>query len=319
LGPRLPDRFGQAWRELDKEALTAIIAAASGMTHSALINSGRDPRNFFLRHEVGISSLAGHGVNETIIAWFEELRRIAGGITRFYKGHHTPQEVQSEFDERLQALESSCSCSSCGDGSALFCKVTLPLVVVGLGLYVARMVVVPNLYLKVGGIQMFYHQLHEDRLKRQETHVGYSEWFIKDITTDLPTPLKMLEVASVLFTGTRPGHMPENCVSLNRDGLFFMITYLKFDPNAAAESRPDASVQVHNGGFSYNGRFLSGNSWNNGIANISLLEGFNNIRTKPKEVRQIVKLHDQTTLISQIPRSPEWEAKAEEQGWDVMG
>ena len=60
--------FGQAWRELSKETLTAIIACASGLTHNSLVNSGRDPRTFFLRHEVGMPHLDGFGMNETIIA-----------------------------------------------------------------------------------------------------------------------------------------------------------------------------------------------------------------------------------------------------------
>ena len=178
--------------------------------------------------------------------------------------------------------------------------------------------VIPNLYPKVAGVQEFYRGLHEDRLKYQKEHTTYSEWLIRGLTEDLPTPIRMLEVACVLFTGDQPGRLDENILSLNRSGLFLIITFLRFDPDASAESRPDASVQVQNGGFSYYGRFLDGNSWDPGPAKINLAEGFGNVSSKPKDIVQLVKLEDVTTRISQLRINEGMESKAEEQGWDVM-
>ena len=311
--------FGQAWRELNKDSLTAIIACASGLTHNSLLNSGHDPKTFFLRHEVGIPHLAGFGMNETIIAWFEELRRLAPGIPRYYKAHHGPEALSKDFDKHLQELETECRCSSCGDGSAEICKVSMVWVIFALGLYVARMVVIPNLYLKVNGVQEYYRIIHHERSRRQKTHVGYSEWFITGLTEDLPTPFKMLEVACVLFTGTRPGPMPGSQISLSRNGLVLIITFLKFKPHDDPQARPGASVQVQNGGFSWYGRFLQKNFWDPGPANKSMEEGFNEVRVKPKDTfKQAVKLQDQVTYISIIPNDEEWRVKAEGLGWHVL-
>ncbi len=310
--------FGQAWRELNKESLTAVIACASGLTHESLVSSGCDPRTFFLRHEVGIPHLDGFGVNETIIAWFEELRRLAPGIPRYYKAHHGKEELAKEFNKHMQGLEAECKCSTCGDGSSGVCKVSLVEVVIGLGLYVARMVVIPNLYPKVDGIQEYYRLLHQERLNRQKKHIGYSEWFIDGLTNDLPTPFKMLEVACILFTGSRPGPMPGNQVSLSRNGVVLIITFLKFNPEDDPQTRPGASVQVQNGGFSWYGRFLQKNFWDLGPANKSMEEGFSDFRLRPKEIKQAVKLVDRVTYISLIPNVEEWKVKAEEQGWYVF-
>ena len=135
--------FGQAWKELDKDNLIAVIASSSGLTHTALMAMGRDPRTFFLTHEVGVESLTGHGVNETIIAWFEELRRLAPRIPRFYKAHDAGEDsMRKEFDASLKAFESSCKCSACGDGSATICKVSLAETVVGLGLYASTPILI---------------------------------------------------------------------------------------------------------------------------------------------------------------------------------
>ena len=310
--------FGQAWKDLNKDTLVAVIACASGLTHNALLSLGRDPRTFFLQHEVDIPNMAGFGVNETIISWFEELRRLAPGIQRYYKAHSGPEELKKDWDRQMQSLESDCKCSDCGDGSSAICKVSLVEVIIALGLFVARMVVVPNLFLKVNGIQEFYKQLHQNRLNRQKLHVGYSEWFIKGLTEDLPTPFKMQEVACVLFTGIPPGPMPKNQISISIYGLFIIITYLKFNPDETAEKRPAASVQVLNGGFSYFSRCMQKNFFDPGPMNIAMEDALENVRTKPKEIVQIVKLQDQHTLVSQVRRNEGWEAKAEADGWDVF-
>ena len=310
--------FGQAWREMNKDTLTAVIACSSGIVHSSLLTSGKDPRTFFLRHEVGIGQLAGFGLNETIIAWFEELRRLAPGIPRYYKNTGGPDAVHQDFDKQMETLEAECKCSTCGDGSASICKASLAQVTVGLGLFCARMVVVPNLYLKVDGIQEFYQRLHDTRMKQKEAHGSYSEWFTKFLAESLPTPFRMLEVACTLFTGTLPGTMPENQVSLARSGLYIMITYLKFNPDDSPESRPAASVQVQNGGFCYHGRFLQKNFWDTGPENIPMEEGFENFRVKPNEFKQAVKLQDQVTLITMVGNNETSKAKAQELGWDTF-
>ena len=187
-------------------------------------------------------------------------------------------------------------------------------VIIGLGLYVARMVVIANLYLKVDGVQEYYRVVHHERIRRQKTQVGYSDWFIQGLTEDLPTPFKMLEVACILFTGTRPGPMPGSQVSLCRHGLVLIITFLKFNPEDDPQTRPGASVQVQNGGFSWYGRFLQKNFWDDGPAKRSMEDGFNDVRVRPKEVKQIVKLQDQVTYISLIPNEEDWKIKAEDQG-----
>jgi hypothetical protein len=311
--------FGQAWRELDKETLTGIIAAASGMTHATLLQSGRNPKTFFLHHEIGIPQLAGYGVNETILAWFAELRPLGPGIPRFHKSHHYDgDQAHPYFDIGLKELEKKCSCSSCGDGSSVVCKVSLAETIVGLGLYVARMVVVPNLYPKVSGIQAFYRMLHENRLTIQKPDVSHCQYLIQGLVEDLPTPQKMLEVACTLFTGVTSPSLSGNIMSIRLYGFHIIITYLKFNPDDPPDSRPAASVQVCNGGFSFYDRFVRADRWDPGVANMSIEEAFENIKSRPKEMKQIVKMENDVKRVSAILLNQGLEAKAEEQGWMVF-
>jgi hypothetical protein len=311
--------FGQAWLDLNKDTLAAIIGAASGMVHHYLTKSGRDPRTFFLQHEVGIKQMAGFGMNETIIAWFEELRRLAPNIVRFYRKEwdDTGEKMPKAYDKAVKSIENDCQCSTCGSGYSKICLVSLAECIVALGVFVARMVVVPNLYMKVNGVQQFYRGCYEDRKDRRK-RPDYVASDLTGLAEDLPTPFRMLEEACVLFTGSKPENMPRNQLSIARNGLYLLITYLKFNPDDAPESRPAASVQIETGGFSYHGRFLKHNFWDPGPSNIPIETGFDNVHKRAKEIVQIMKLEGQHTLISQVRRDPADEKKAEELGWDVI-
>ena len=316
--------FGSAFQHLDKDILACTVANTSAMIHHAIVSDQHaDSRIFFLQQASDVRGLGGHGLNETVMAWFPELHRLSPRIEKW--ASLSWEEARDKFDQNMKVLESSCTCSSCGDGAssttsppAEICKLSMVEVIVSLGLFIARMIVVPQLYPKRSGVLSFYNRHHAARLAHKPTRpTRASDDFINTFAAALPTPFQMIHTACILFSGSAPLDSSE-CLNLTHAGLCISLTTLKAltdDPNVSSK----ASVLVSSGNMQYQGRLIPGAIADKGIIGLGYSELAELARTTPKAVRQIGKLRGgETLLLSLIWVNRGQEAEAEAQGWTLM-
>jgi hypothetical protein len=311
--------FGSAFQHLDKDILACTVANTSAMIHGTIVGAQHaDSRIFFLQQTSAVPGLGGHGLNETIMAWFPELRRLSSHIEKW--AWLPWEEAKNKFDENMKILESTCTCSACGSASATpaeMCKLSMVEVIVSLGLFIARMIVVPQLYPKRSGVLSFYQRHHARRLAHKpERAPRASDDFLRTFAAALPTPLQMIHTACILFSGSAPFDQSESpaCVTVTHAGLCMAMTALKAltdDPNIS----PKASILVTTGNYQYHGRLIPLGVADEGIIGLSYSELFELVRTKPNAVRQIAKLRGETLLLSLIMLNQGQEAEAEAKGW----
>ena len=314
--------FGSAFQHLDKDILACTVANTSAMIHGTIVRDQHaDSRIFFLQQASDVPGLGGHGLNETIMAWFPELRRLSSHIEKW--AWLPWEEARNKFDENMKILESTCTCSTCGGASttpAEICKLSMVEVIVSLGLFIARMIIIPQLYPKRSGILSFYKRHHAGRLAHKPARAPRaSDDFIKTFAAALPTPFQMIHTACILFSGSAPLDQSESpaCVTITHAGLCMAMTTLKAltdDPNIT----PKASVLVSTGNYQYQGRLISLGIADEGIIGLGYSELFELSRTKPKAIRQIAKLRGETLLMSLIMLNQGQEADAEARGWLLM-
>ena len=287
------------------------------MVHGTIVRDQHsDSRIYFLQQASDVPGLGGHGLNETIMAWFPELHRLS---PRIEKWAPLPwEEARNKFDENMKILESTCTCSTCGSGSttpAEICKLSMVEVIVSLGLFVARMIVVPQLYPKRSGVLSFYRRHHAERLAHKpKRSPRASEDFIKTFAAALPTPFEMIHAACILFSNSAPFDKSENlaCLTITHAGLCMAMTSLKAltdDPDISSK----ASVLISSGNTQFHGRLVPLGISDEGIIGLGHSELSELVRTKPGAVRQIAKLKGETLLLSMIMLGQE--ANAEAKGW----
>jgi hypothetical protein len=190
-------------------------------------------------------------------------------------------------------------------------------VIVSLGLFIARMIVVPQLYPKRSGVLSFYKRHHAGRLAHKSARPPRaSDDFIKTFAAALPTQFQMIHTACILFSGSAPLDQDEPlaCVTITHAGLCMAMTTLKpltDDPNIS----PKASVLVSTGSYQYRGRLIRLGIVDEGVIGLGYSELFELSRTKPKAIRQIAKLRGDTVLMSLIMLNGGQEADAEAKGW----
>ena len=240
------------------------------------------------------------------------------------------QPARDRMDEITDILDSSCMCDNCGNASSTsqaLCKHTMVEVVMALGLLIARTVVIPNLFPKRAGVLMFYQRLHSGRTAYKGKLSSEAEGFMKDLSALLPTPRTMIEDMCLLFTGSVPKEIKDTTLSITHEGI--SVSVLAWNPNSGIRDpsteesliRQRAGVGVWAGSLHLHGRTFNHGYWVPAFGDdtdLSITESFEILRTRPSEVKQIVKPKMADLLFSYIRVGKEQEERASGLGWLVL-
>ena len=288
--------FGRTFTDIDSSLIAGFIGCAASLTTSALRYSHKTSQEIFLPHASTIRGLSGHGLVETVTSWFPELRRMAPQMGKFARLPF--QEARNKCDEFSAALESGCMCSSCGNAPATsieFCKHSVVEVIMDLGLFIARTVVIPNLFPKRQGILAFYERHHAAGIVYRAQKAPDTEAFLQGFV--LPTPRDMVESMCMVFTGSVPKTLMDSTLAISHEGATVSLT--AWTPSAGVRDpendhimiRQRAGVNVSTGSSHLFGRisdhaywvpFASSTDDSKGEP-LSLGETLEFLRTKPKE------------------------------------
>ncbi|KIW66105.1 hypothetical protein PV04_08309 [Phialophora macrospora] len=325
--------FGRTFTDIEPSLVAEFTGGAASLLSSALQYGQTRSQEFFLPHASTVRGLSGYGLVETVTSWFPELRRMA---PQMGKAARLPfQQARDRLDEISATLDSSCMCSSCGNAPATsteFCKHSVVETILELGLYIARTVVIPNLFPKRAGVMAFYERLHAARLIYRAQEAPTTEAFLKRFAAALPTPRNMIETMCLLFVGSVPKDLVENPLSVSYEGITVSVS--AWNPNSGVRDpenehvviRQRAGVNVSAGSSHLNGRIFDHGYWmpfenkrDDGQSEVlSFGQCFELLRTKPKEVRQIVKPKMGNLMISYIRADKTEEGRARKLGWLVL-
>lgn len=318
--------FGRAFTNIEPRLIAEFIGGAACLTSESLKHDHTNTQVYFLPQASSIPGLSGVGLVATLTSWFPELRGLAPRMEKISRWSF--QEARDKMDEVSEILDSSCMCDSCGNASSTsteICKHSLVEVMMGLGLLIARTVVVPNLFPKRSGILAFYKRYHAGRVSAKGQRKNEPEDFMELFSACLPTPREMIENMCLLFTGTIPQQNMDETVSISHEGIFVSLTSWRPDSaatdatNEHARVRQRAGVSVFTGSSSFHGRIFDRGYWARsfGEASMSFSESFELMRTRPKDLTQISRPNKGNMEISFIFSGKGEEEKARELGWEV--
>ncbi|OCT47193.1 hypothetical protein CLCR_11262 [Cladophialophora carrionii] len=136
-----------------------------------------------------------------------------------------------------------------------------------LGFYIARTVVIPNLFPKRAGVLVFYERLHAARLIYRAQEAPATEAFLKGFVAALPTPRHLIETMCLLVTGSVPNNLLESSLSISHEGI--TVSMNAWNPNSGVRDpenehvviRQRAGVNVSTGSSHLNGRIFDHGYW----------------------------------------------------------
>lgn len=199
--------FGRSFTDIDKQLIADGVGCCAGLVAASIEHQDSDTQLFFLPQASTVPGLYGSGLVETLTGWFPELRRLAPQMGKY--AHAPFQEARDRLDEVTAALSAACMCSFCGNASSTstdFCKHTLILLCLDLGLTIARTVAIPNLFPKRSGILSTYHKKHKGRMDFviNNRRLEKAEDFMNSMASFLPTPRTLINESCTIFTGSQP-------------------------------------------------------------------------------------------------------------------
>lgn len=313
--------FGRAFTDIDKHLLTDCVSCLAGLVAASIEHTDADTKLFFLPQASTVPGLSGSGLVETLTGWFPELRRLAPQMGKY--AHAPFQEARDRLDEVTAALSAACMCSFCGNASSTstdFCKHSLIIYVLNLGLTIARTVVIPNLFPKRSGILSAYRRHHESRMDFviNNRRLEKAEDFMNSMASFMPTPRSLTDECCNIFTGSRPGpRLTEETLALSHGGIFVSVT--AWNPSIRrSEVRQRAGVAVSSGASHFQSRIMNQALWSKGVGDLSFSESLEVLRTRPKDVQRIVKMKDGYLYFSFVFIDADKETEAERNGWTVM-
>lgn len=326
--------FGKAFTDIENSLLAEFVGGAASLTSATLKRDNTNAQAYFLPQASSIPGLSGHGLVETLTSWFPELRRLAPQMERVSRLPF--QQARDKMDDVSVIIDSSCMCSTCGNApptSTDFCKHSLVEVVMHLGLFIARAVVIPNLFPKRSGMLSIYERYHAGRVayKAAGKRLNEPEAFMDMFAAALPTTRTMIETMCLLFAGTVPTEITDNTLAIAHDGLFVSVN--AWNPNSGTPDplndhvliRQRAGVAVSTGSSHLYGRIYNHSYWARaGLGNetdeqsLSFSESLELLRTRPHDLVQIVKPKDGQLMFSFVQRGIGKEERAARLGWQVM-
>lgn len=313
--------FGRAFTDIDNHLLADGVSCLAGIVAASIEHQQTNTQLYFLPQASTVPGLSGSGLVETLTGWFPELRRLAPQMGKY--AHAPFQEARDRLDEVTAALSAACMCSFCGNASSTstdFCKHTLLVYVLNLGLTIARTVTVPNLFPKRSGILSAYRQHHEIRkdFVTNNRRVEKAEDFMDNLASFFPTPRTLIEETCNIFTGTQPdGRLTEETLALSHEGIFVSVT--AWNPLIRrSEVRQRAGVAVTSGSSHFQSRIVHQALWSKGLGGLSYSESLEVLRTRPKDVQRIVKMKEGYLYFSFVFTDSEKEKEAERNGWTIM-
>ena len=326
--------FGRTFTNMDPSLIAGFTGCAAVLLSSALEYHDTKTQEYFLPHASTIRGLSGYGLIETVTSWFPEIRRLAPQMGKMTKLSF--QEARDKCDEISDIFQSTCMCSTCGNASSTsteFCNHSVVEVILDLGLFIARTVVVPNLFPKRSGLIAFYDRLHTARVEYRSHRAPGTETFLKGFYAAFPTPRRMVETMCVLFTGSVPKDLTDTTLAISHEGITVSLT--AWNPSSGARDpdneqviiRQRAGVNVSAGSSHLHGRisnraywvpFLQSGSEGADQQPLSFSESVELLRTKPKDVKQIVKPKASDLMLSYIRAGKSEEERAKRMGWLIL-
>ena len=314
--------FGRAFTEIDNHLLADGVSCCAGIVAASIEHQQTNTQLYFLPQASTVPGLSGSGLVETLTGWFPELQRLAPQMAKY--AHAPFQEARDRLDEVTAALSAACMCSFCGNASSSstdFCKHTILVYVLNLGLTIARTVAIPNLFPKRSGIVSCYYEHHERRkdFVINNRRLEKAEDFMNSLASFLPTPRTLIEQSCLIFTGSQPDtRLTEETLALSHEGIFVSVT--AWNPYARkSEIRQRAGVEVSSGSSHFQNRIVSQAFFSKGVGDLSFSESLEVLRTRQRDVQQIVKLKDGYLYLSFIFIDNNGEKEqAERSGWTIM-
>ena len=325
--------FGRAFTEIEPSHIAEFTGGAASLLASTLQYDQTKSQEFFLPHASTVRGLSGYGLVETVTSWFPELRRMApqmGKIARL-----PFQQARDKMDEISNILESRCPCSSCSNVSTSteFCRHSVVEVIMELGMFIARTVVIPNLYPKRSGVLAFYQRLHAARLVYRTSPNIATEAFMQGFVAAFPTPRNMIETMCLLFSGSVSRHTTDHTIFISHDGL--LISLYAWHPNAGARDpenenvliRQRVGVSVQAGSWHLHGRIYNHGYWSpafrgasEGSENqpLSFNEGFELLKTSPRAVQHAAKPRMGDLMLAHIRAGTAEEERVTRLGWVMV-
>ncbi|KAJ9610765.1 hypothetical protein H2200_005542 [Cladophialophora chaetospira] len=326
--------FGQTFTDIEPALIADFTGGAASLLASSLQYGNTKSQEFFLPHASTVRGLSGFGLVETVTSWFPELRKMAPQMGKAARQPFQP--ARDRMDEVSRILESRCKCGVCGNASASsteFCSHSVVEVIMELGLYIARAVVIPNLYPKRSGVLAFYERLHAGRMLYRSQEAPATEAFMQGFIAAFPTPRNMIETMCMLFTGSVPMNTKESTLAITHEGITVSLTAWASksgvpDPeNEHVLIRQRAGVNVSSGTSHLYGRICNQAYWvpafkavesNDQAPPLTFSESIEMLRTKPKELKQIVKPRMGGLMFSYIRVDKHEEDQATKLGWVVI-
>lgn len=331
--------FGRAFTDIDSSLVADFTGGAASLLSATLSYDQTNPQVFFLPQASTIRGLSGYGLVETVTSWFPELRRLA---PQMGKAARLPfQQARDRCDEVSKILESGCMCNSCGNASSTsteFCRHSVVETILDLGVFIARTVVIPNLFPKRSGILAFYQRLHAARVQYRTKEPPGTEEFFKGFAAALPSSRDMVEIMCMLFTGGVPSSITDTTMSISHDGI--CVSLNAWNPFSGARNpeneqqvtRQRAGVTVSSGSSHMYGRIFYRGYWVPAFKNqasendsdtqrqapLSFTESFELMRTRPREVKQIVRPRMGELMFSYVRVGHGEEERAKKMGWIVL-
>lgn len=312
--------FGRAFTDIDSRLLADGVSSLAGLTAGSIQHAHADIRAYFYPQASAVTGSTGAGFVETVTGWFPELRRLAPQMGRYANASF--QEARDKCDEVTATLKAECMCDFCGNASSTsneYCKHTLLMFILALGLVVARTVVVANLYPKRSGILALYHAYHARRTHWvKHGQVKPNDEFMEDFFSGLPSSRNLIETACLMFAGSSPAEnvMTDETLSISHQGIFVSLTaWNPYMAGSQTKMQMRAGVSVSAGSSHVHGRIVSQGVWSQGVGNLSFSDSLEVLRTRPQEVNQIIRLSNDKMEVSYVFLGSEEEDMAKRAGW----
>lgn len=312
--------FGRTFTDIEPRLLADGVSSLAGLTAASIEHTHADIQAYFYPQASAVTGSPGSGLLETVTSWFPELRRLAPQMGRYA---NVPfQEARDKCDEVTATLKAECMCNFCGNASSTsteYCKHSLLIFILSLGLVAARSVVVAGLYPKRSGILGMYH-FHHERRKHWVLHetVQANNEFMEGFVESLPSPRQLIDTACLMFAGSSPRDevMTNETLSIAHQGIFASLTaWNPYIAGSRTKMRMRAGVSVSAGSSHVHGRLVSQGVWSAGVGTMSFAESLEMLRTRPKELQQILRLKENKVEFSYILLESGEGERAQKAGW----
>ncbi|RVX73305.1 hypothetical protein B0A52_02947 [Exophiala mesophila] len=312
--------FGRTFTDIESRLLADGVSSLAGLTAASIEHTHADIQAYFYPQASAVTGSRGSGLLETVTSWFPELRRLAPQMGRY--ANVSFQEARDKCDEVTATLKAECMCNFCGNASETsteYCKHSLLIFILSLGLVAARSVVVTGLYPKRSGIIEMY-RFHHERRKHWVLHerVKENDEFMEGFVESLPSPRQLLDTACLMFAGSSPQDdiMTDETLSIAHQGIFASLTaWNPYIAGSRTNQRMRAGVSVSTGSSHVHGRLVDQGVWSQGVGTMSFAESLEMLRTRSKDLQQIVRLKGNKVEFSYILLDSGEEERAQKAGW----